>query len=64
MKKLIKTIGLMILIISLLFSAFAFGNWDANPKHWEEFGRGIFSLISFALIMGGIALYLNEDFEL
>jgi hypothetical protein len=50
MKKILIAIAIAIMIIALLYSAFAFVNWEMNPKYWDVVVRGLFSFISIAVI--------------
>lgn len=61
-KKILIGFGIWVVILLVLFAAFAFGNWDINPQKWDSFARGIFSILSFiaAVISIPITIEITE----
>ena len=40
MKKL-KAVSIFISVMTLIYLAIAFANWDLNPAEWSDFARGV-----------------------
>ncbi len=62
-QKLIITAFVSLVLVSLLFTAFAFGSWQANPAKWTEPARVMFAVISLMTICvpSGYVIIDHED---
>ncbi len=52
------------LILLLLYSAFAIGNWNINPGKWTSLSRGMFAAFYGAIagvMIISFVLFLNSD---
>lgn len=50
MKKAFLVIVVVIIISIILYGVFAFTTWELNPKYWDAFLRGVFSIILMVII--------------
>jgi len=62
MKQAIKTILVSILAIGVLFTLFAFANWDINPLEWGAVNRTFFTFLSAVIIV--TVLSINNLIEI
>lgn len=63
MKKAFLIIVIGIIISTILYGVFAFATWEFNPKYWDAFTRGVFSivLIVVTLLCGAEVYYEIKD---
>ena len=57
MKKIFLIIAVVIMVNIILYSVFAFTTWELNPKYWDAFIRGIFSIVLIVVTLLCGALY-------
>lgn len=57
MKKAFLIIVIEIVISTILYGVFAFTTWELNPKYWDAFIRGIFSIVLIVVTLLCGALY-------
>ena len=50
MRKAFLVIVLVIMISVILYGVFVFATWEFNPKYWDAFLRGVFSLLLIVVI--------------
>lgn len=62
MKKILLIIVVEIMISIMLYGIFAFSTWEFNPKYWDIFLRGVFSIILIIVtIFCGIVVYCEIE---